>query len=155
MSLMNFQKEVRENPVFPEGTYKVSITSYERCVAKSGTKQIRFKAAITEPKEHVGRSIIEHCALTDKALWKIANLINACGINTSKIPNLDTESGTFDKVLKSCVGRLSYWRLERGTDNKGNPRNDVVQYRADPDQQVIDANLDDDAPEFAKVEWEK
>lgn len=156
MSTLDFRKEVKDTPVYPEGTYKVTVDSYERTEAKTGTKQVRFRASILEPVEHQGRQIVEHCALTDKALWKIANLIHACGIDTAKLPVVETGSPAFDSVLKACIGKKAYWRLVVTKDKSGNDKNDVVNYKLDPDNAVQEISIDEDAPDFAKkeIKWD-
>ena len=156
MPTMDFKKETRNNPVYPEGTYHVRISSFEHVTASTGTKQLRWRANIIEPAEHAGRSIVEHTPLTDAALWKVANLINGCGIDTLKLPKLDTDSELFNRICNACVGRTAYWRNVPGTDKNGNPRNEIVGYKIDSNQPVIEMNTTEDVPEFVKGEkWEE
>jgi len=124
--------EPATNMVFPTGTYLVKIQSFERTTAKTGTQQIRWKAEIVEPKEHVGRIIVEHTALTEKAMWKVANLIGACGVTFQ--PNVDSDSGYFTGLCGATIGRKSYWRVEEAVDNKGNPCNEIVRFEIDTTQ---------------------
>jgi len=149
MSNIDWKKETRQNPIYPNGTYKVKLDSYERVTASTGTRQIRWRAEIVEPKEHTGRTIIEHTALTEKALWKVANLVYGFGIDTMKLGNMSTESSAFDEVCRACKGRTAYWRNEQGTDLKGNPKNEIVEFRRDEEQPEI-AQITADAPDWAQ-----
>ena len=153
--MMDFKKETRNNPVYPEGTYHVRISEFKRVVASTGTHQIRWYANIIEPVEHAGRVIVEHTPLTDKALWKVANLINGCGIDTTKLEKMDTTGDLFDRVCHACVGRTAYWRNTAGTDQNGNPRNNIVEYKQDTNQDVIEFTNSDDVPAFAKESWDE
>jgi hypothetical protein len=154
--VMNWRKETSSNnPIYPEGTYKVRIASFERVTAKTGTKQLRWRATIVLPEEHAGRSFVEHTPLTDKSLWKVAGLISACGIDTTKLENMGTDTALFDKVCHTCVGRTAMWRNAAGVSQDGNPRNNIVEYRPDPKQSVEVFSGDSDAPSFVKGEtWD-
>ena len=137
--------EPGNNPVYPAGTYKVKILSYEFTKASTGTKQILWKAEIQEPMAHNGRVISEYSAITEKALWKISNLIGACGIKFD--PNsIDTDSQSFITLCNQTVGRTAYWLNAEGTDNKGNPRNNIVRFEVDLEQELLDFVVEDESP---------
>lgn len=137
--------------LYPEGTYKVVIDTYERTTAKTGTNQIRWKARIIQPVEHEGKKITEHTALSEKALWKLAWLVSACGIEVSKLGKMDVNSSAFNRILKACEGRTAYWHLKVGLDLKGNERNEVDDYKRDEDQEVVDIAVNlEDIPSFLK-----
>jgi len=153
MTIMNWEKESqKQNPIYPEGTYKVKISKVERVTASTGTPQLRWYASILDPAEHVGRSMVVHTPLTEKALWKVASLIHGCSVNTAKLSNMDTSSELFDKVCKTCVGRNSFWRNVPSADNKGNPRNDIIQFLQDTNQDIIDFVDGGDVPDG---EWKE
>jgi hypothetical protein len=152
MTNIDWEKEAgNEYQVYPEGTYKVTINGYEETTASTGTKQIRWKASILEPKQYIDKPITIHTALTEKSLWRVARLVKGCGINLKTLGKMELFSNAFFKVLDSCVRRTAYWHLAVVQDNKGNDRNDVDDFRVDNDQQPIDAApADDDAPDFLK-----
>lgn len=141
-------------PIYPDGTYKVHIRSYETVEAKTGTTQIRWRAEIEEPAAHYGGSIIDHCALTEKALWKLTNFVG-CHIDTKQIATMEVGTPAFFKILDLCIGRTMYWRVSTGTNrNTGKPRNDVEEYLPDPTLPLrkLDESTDDDVPEFLREE---
>jgi len=148
MTKMDWDKEKKgSNVVFPEGTYKVRIDKQEPVTASTGTKQIRWFAKIVEPKEFEGQTIVIHTPLTEKSLWKLATLVSACGL--VNLPVIDTESEMFNRICQACVGRTSYWRNVPKPDLNGNPRNEIVQFSTDADQELAEVSLTDpDTPEF-------
>jgi len=147
----NFGKETSEGyQVYPASTYKVVINDWERSKARTGTPQIRWKAQIIEGP-FKGKPITEHTPLTEKALWKVANLIYGAGVDARKL-NLDTSSTAFDQILNACKGRKSYWLLSEDTDNNGKLRNNVDSYSQVEDQEIVEFEMPDDAPDFVKGE---
>jgi len=152
--MCDFGKETRQNPIYPDGTYKVRINHFERVTASTGTPQIRWRANIVSPEEHAGRSIIIHTYLTDKSLWKIANLIFGCGVDVTKL-KVDTSSPVYDRICQACVGRLTYWRNVQSTTPSGDPKNEIVQFSRDETQDVITLTGEEDVPDFLKKEWKE
>jgi hypothetical protein len=151
MSQIDWAKEGKNDyTVYPEGTYKVSITGYEQVTASTGTLQIRWRSTIMEPAEFIGKPITMHTPLTEKSLWKIARLVKACGIDIVSLGKMEIGSSAFLKVLESCIRRTTYWHLLQVPDNKGNPRNEVDDFRADSEQQPISVTNEDDIPPFLK-----
>lgn len=153
MPTMNWEKEANNNPVYPKGAYKVELVSFERTKASTGTPQIRWKTRIILPEAHAGRFLFDHTALTEKALWRIANLVDGFGIDLSKLGNMSTDTGMFDDVCRACVGRTSFWRNEEGVNNNtGQPKNNIVEFIRDPEQMplALDGTTSPDAPDFVK-----
>ena len=143
---MDWDKE-KQVKVFPDGTYKVVIEKQERCTASTGTPQIRWYAKILEPSEFKGKSFCIHTPLTEKSLWKVASLVDGCGL--TDLPPIDTESELFAKITATCVGRTAYWRNAKST-YEGSERNEIVNFSQDTDQNLITVSLKDDTPEFAR-----
>jgi hypothetical protein len=106
------------------------------------TPQIRWKAEIVDG-EHEGRTIVDHTALTDAAIWKTANLIGGCGLKYE--PGLDTTSTYFDQLCQACIGRTAMWLNEVEKDNSGNDRNNIKRYEVDADQEEIEFSVVDEA----------
>jgi len=143
MPKMNWEKETSGgNVVYPAGTYHVRVTGFERVTAKTGTEQIRWKAEIVAPEEHRGRSILEHTALTDAALWRTANFVKACSVDTSECPVMDTSGPGFDVILNNCKERKMFWHVQEEIGQNGNPRNKIVDYQPDPDEIVFKITKD-------------
>jgi hypothetical protein len=151
---VNWEKEASNNPVYPTGTYKVRIKATEPVTASTGTQQIRWKAEIISPEEHAGRSMVDHTALTEKALWRLANMVNAAGVDLKSAGVTDTNSPAFQNIVQSCVGRTMYWRNEQGTNpNTGAPKNNIVEYIQDSEQAVLKpADLNADMPD--SIAWD-
>lgn len=150
MPQMNWKQETRNNPVYPAGTYKVRCESWERVKASTGTPQIRWKCLIEAPIEHQGRTIIDHTALTEKALWRVANMVSGFGVKVDSV--MDTDGSAFNEVCQACVGRSAYWRNAEAKDPNGNPKNDIVEYKADDQQEMVAFDHSDlsELPDFVK-----
>ena len=152
MNTINWMKEGESNDfvVYPEGTYKVSISGYEQVTASTGTKQIRWKATVLEPKEFKGKPVTLHTALTEKSLWKLAKLVKACGIDLTALGTNTIGSPAFLKVLESCKRRTSFWHLSVVVDNKGRDKNEIDDFKVDPDQEADWPVETIDEPDFLK-----
>jgi hypothetical protein len=137
------------SPVLPGGSYNVKIVSHEKTTASTGTPQILWKAEVVDG-DHSGSAVSTYTALTDNAIWKVANLIGATGIGY-KANALDTEASEFTQLCNLTVGRTSYWLNVEGQDNKGIPRNNIVKFEQDADQDKTDFEPTDDSP-FAEDE---
>jgi len=122
--------------VYPAGTYKVRVISWERTKAGTGTEQILWQAEIIEPEEHRGRSIREYTALTNAALWRTAKLVGGCGINVAELGTMDTDTQDFEAICTSCKERTAFWHVQEEVGQNGSPRNRIVDYKQDPDQEV-------------------
>ena len=119
-----------------DGTYRVRINDYEEVKASTGTDQIRWHAEIIEGP-HTGRTLIDHTPLTQKSLWRLATLVQACGIDTSKLGKMVLKSNEFYKVLDLCKHRTTYWDVFTDTHN-GKKSNKVQGYFHDANNDVLD-----------------
>lgn len=152
MSYIDWEKEAgNEFQVYPEGTYKISINGFEIVTASTGTKQVRWKATILEPKEYVGKPLTTHTALTEKSLWRLARLVKACGVDLKSAGKTEIGSAAFMQVLDACKRRTSYWLLSVSANQNGKPRNEVDDFKVDTEQQEMNMiGSEDDTPEFLK-----
>ena len=132
--------------VYPEGTYKVSITGYEQVTASTGTPQIRWKASILEPSEYFNKPITLHTPLTEKSLWKIARLVKACGLDLKSLGKMEIGGKAFLNVLDRCLRRTTYWHLVITPNNKGQERNEIDDFKLDDEQMIEETIQEDDAP---------
>ena len=141
--------------VLPEGTYRVRIKNMEYKSASTGTEQLRVKVTILEPAEYEGKSLVDHIAISEKALWKIKRFVAGCNINLKELPQkMEVKSQLFNKVLDLCKGTTSYWHVIQDSYN-GNLTNKVDDYKIDNDQEQISGNIVDDLPEFLKDDDDK
>ena len=137
--------------VYPEGTYKVTIDKVEPVTASTGTKQLRWKATIIEPKDFIGKSFTIHTALTEKALWRVARLVKGCGIDLKSLGKMEIGSVAFNRVIESCRRRTTFWHVLVVPDNKGRDKNDVDDFIVDNEQDIEGVPLADETePEFLK-----
>ena len=141
------QANTGEFEVYPKATYHVQIVSWEKVKASTGTPQIRWKVEILSPEEYRGKSILEHTALTPASLWRLANFIRGCGVDTTQCEKMDVDGAAFTKILNLCKERKSYWLVDQETGKNGKLRNVIVDYRREPDIAPIDAALE------IKTEW--
>lgn len=133
--------------VFPTNTYLVIINKWERTESfKKKTPQIKWTAEIIEPEAHKGREITEYTVLTQAALWKIAKLVAACGVDTSKLSTMDTSSPSFDSVLNACLNRKVGFYVVEKTGDDGSIFNDVSEYRL-VEEEIVEPLIDED------IEW--
>ena len=146
---MDWKKETAgEYEVYPEGTYHLRLTSWERCEANNAnkTRQIRWKFEIQSPDQFKGKPFTDHSALTEAALWRTATIVRGLGVDTSDCPKMDTEHAVFDVILNAVKDRLVYATLTEETYN-GKQNNKVSEYKTDDHQAVIMPEMKE------KVEW--
>jgi len=146
MAVIDWEKEGKSKyDTYPTGTYKVEITGWEKTVAQNEKKtpQVRWFGEIKEPAQYKGKSIVDHTALTEKALWRIATLVKAAGIDLSVLPKMDTESPMFKNLLDKVVHRRMYWLVQYDEQYKNNK---VEDYIPDEDQPKLSAEVDADDP---------
>ncbi len=140
-----------EYQLYPDGTYKVRIKDWENTNAKTGTPQIRWHAEIVEPMEFGGKSIIEHTALSERSLWRLAKFVASAGIDINRLPKMEVGSASFNRTLDACKGRYMYWSIYK--DNyQGRESNKVEDYLVDKDQGLIMPEIEEELPDFLKGE---
>jgi hypothetical protein len=131
----------------PEGTYRVRITDWEETRASTGTPQVKWTAEIVDG-HLAGQSIIDHTAVTEKALWRLARLVSACNVNVDELPIMETGSLLFKKTLDACIGKTVNWSVEVSTF-EGKTNNKIVGYVKDKEQkETIVAIEEDEVPAF-------
>jgi hypothetical protein len=128
--------ESQELKVYPEATYHVRIENWARgVVARSGNKQIRFRARIIDGQYSCG-AIFDHAVLTANAIWKVAKIVQKAGIDLKTLPKMEIDSQAFDDVLETCKGRTMYWAVREKSYN-GAVSNEVYDYKVDDEQPTI------------------
>lgn len=125
-------------PLLPSGTKLVKITEWEKVSASTGTQQIRWHANVERPEDEAGSSLVEHTPLTEKSLWKLANLVAACGIDTKALGKMTVGTPAFVKVLNACKGRRVYWNVYQDSYDGGDLKNKVKDYKKDDEQEELD-----------------
>lgn len=140
-----------EFTIYPAGTYRVQITDIERTESsKKKTPQLKWSADIIDPKQYRGQPISQFTVLTEAAMWKTVSMIHGCGIDTSLLPNMDTESKQFTEVLRKCVGSKLFWVIGE-YEYDGKQRNSLEDMVRDPAQDVREIDVEaDKTPDFLK-----
>jgi hypothetical protein len=136
--------------VLPAQTYKVTLNKWEKCVAKTGTEQIRFYASVTEG-EHIGKPLIDHMALTDAAGWRLAWFVKEAMTwdkdAMKAVGKIRVGSAKFNRILDLAKGRQMYWTI---TIDPTYNNNKVVEYIPDETETPVDLSELEDVPEFLK-----
>jgi len=149
---MNWKDESEKSgtfEVYPEGGYVLKATDWEKTAASTGTQQLRFYFDILEPAAHQNKTFIDHFALTDKALWRLADFVGKAGLDLESLGEMEVGSPSFQKVINLIKGRKFGAFITEEAYN-GKPRNRVNEYtRIDKTPVKVDAG-GDDVPPFAK-----
>ncbi len=154
MPQVNWDEGGGAAPVYDTGTYTIKITEVERGESyNKKTPQLEWKGVVLEPESKKGRPINDYTYLTDRAMFRVVNMIAGCGVDITSLPAMDTESSSFNKVIRACVGRITKWDVVKRTDDDGKERNSVEAMHPYEDQEPISLNhvhLEDDEPDFLK-----
>ena len=139
------------NVVYPEGTYRVLVKSWKPTTSKNkGTAGIVWSVGIMEPETFKNKTIFCTTWLVEAALWKLARLVNACGIDVSKMGSMDVGSKEMGAVLNMCIQKTTYWRLGVRTLDNGSEQNEVLDFQPDAEQAITEEASEDNLPEFLK-----
>jgi len=134
------------------GVYGVKVLEWEAGTSRNNNPTIAFTYEVVSPENHpdIGKPIWDIFTLTDKAAWRLAWFVSACGIKVENLPEMETGSEEFRSVLNACVDRVLYVSLVIDTF-EGKERNKVTDYAKDEGQSPIE-NVDDvlDVPDFIK-----
>lgn len=73
--------KVEVQDAVPEGEYLVQVSKVETKDSKRtpGNKNLSMEYTIQEGEAH-GRKLFEDLSLHPKALWKVSEMVNACGV---------------------------------------------------------------------------
>jgi hypothetical protein len=135
-------------PLIEAGFYQTEVIDYEKTVAKTGTEQIKVKHRIVEG-ESEGATIFDWLALSDAAMWRVGSFMLACGLDLKTLPDMDTNSEAFWRVINLSKGRRLYIEVAQETNPKsGNIVNKVKAYNSVEGQEPIEYT--DNVPSFIK-----
>jgi hypothetical protein len=149
---MNWKEESEKSgnfETYPEGSYVMKVDSWERTEASTGTPQLRYHFTIQQPAEYKGKTFVDHFALTEKALWRIATFIARCGIELGTLAKMEVGSPVFINVLNKSKGRKVGAVVENESYN-GKERNKVAEYILVEKEFVDVDGPDEDVPDFLK-----
>ena len=142
---MKLPQPISRKPV-PAGTYKVRIISYEHGhSSKKGTPQITWKAEIVAG-DFEGQNLWDRTIMVEASGWRVSNLLGACSLDFPK--DVDTDSQLFTSMCRESIGRKTYWLVEQKTLDTGKVVNEIKDYIADEDQEVITVVAESDSPDW-------
>lgn len=158
MDAMNWKKESdrKEFPLFEDGTYLVSIDSWVKGESKkSKSPQIEWTMTMCEDGNPLGgQEFKDFMSLSSAALWRVAGLIKAAGVDMENLPEMVVGSEEFNRVLDLVKGRKVYVELVTEVyDSK--PRNKVKAYIEYSEQEPAPAYGDNKVPDFIKNKVKK
>ena len=132
----------------PVATYKVRLLNYEHGHSSNkGTPQITWKSEIIDG-EFEGRQVRDVTYMGEASLWRVANLLGACGLDFPE--GIDTDSPFFNTLCQKALGRTTYWNVGQKNLESGTTVNEVKDYRADYEQEVIEVVQETDAPAWVE-----
>ncbi len=90
----------------PIGAYEVCVTQFEEITANSGTEGVSFTYVVQEG-EYAGRKLFDTYWITEKALYRLKNALEAMGVN---IP-----AGNFNLCADDVIGKYIFASVDVGT----------------------------------------
>lgn len=149
-------KNAGQNQVAEAGTYHVEIKGYKDYKAMSGNPCLIIEHTIIGPtegvgSEMVGRKMADFITLTESATWKLGWFVGSCGIVIADLPDMDTGSEDFKRILNMCKGRRLWVTVTKEVYN-GKDVNKFVDYMPDEDQEEVE--VIEEVPEFLRKKKE-
>ena len=111
----------------PAGDYVVEIEKVENRTAKSGNEMLSLTFNVVEG-EYEGRKIFDLYVLTEKALWKLKDLLVAVGVDTEGMVDLDVDD---------LVGEVFTATVEIQESPGYDPQNRIKRHKPLDEDQVI------------------
>lgn len=152
-NVIDFGKYADNNTIetLPAGTYKVHMTKWEKCIAKTGMEQIRVYASIVGAGELEGKPITDHIALSDKAHWRVAWFIKeALGWEKEDMQaagKIAVGSEKFNRCFDLAKDRTMYWTIIIDPTYNNNK---VTEYIPDADIEKVDVDELEDVPTWVR-----
>lgn len=143
--------------IYPEGTYKVQIERFEKCIARTGMEQMRVYATIVEcgtesNDAYAGKPIADHIAMSTKAEWRLVWFLSyALGWGKEELKSVGKiaiGSERMNRMFELAKGRTMYWVVTKDPQY-GN--NKILEYIKDEEiEPVLVDELDGDIPDFIR-----
>lgn len=142
-------KNAGRNKLVEAGTYMVEVKEWKDYQAQSGNPCIIVEYEVVGPdgNENIGLKVSDFITLTEKSAWKLGWLVNTCGVETEKLPDMDTASEEFKNILNTLKGRTLWLTCTKEIYNSKDV-NKVVDYMPDNDQEAI--TITEEVPDFIK-----
>ena len=102
--------------LLPAGLYNVAVSSAKAGTSRNGNRKIDLRYKVTDG-EYTDRIIFDTLTFTEKALWKVRQVMQACGFPSNF-------SGAVDPEM--FIGRVMTVQLEIQAGNGTNPTTNEV-----------------------------
>lgn len=145
---------------YPEGEYKIRIDKAERKQSQGGNTQIVLTCTILEPEKYKGKPLIDRLTLTEKAMYRVGWLLDACGIkwknSVIEFPLKKVTGKTIgvllydDEYNKKTSSKVSEYYTEEEVDDylsdedEDDDDDDDLEDEADDDDEDDDEDDDDE-----------
>lgn len=96
----------------PPGKYKAEIIGAEEKISSKGNPMIELSVEIQLPSGHAGPSIREYLVFSEKASWKVDEVLASCGIAV-------VEGEPLDVTPELLIGQVGYVETEDETTDRG------------------------------------
>lgn len=110
---LDFSSVTSRDPM-PEGVYDVTISKVEQVVSKSsGNPMLKVEFDVQDP-EYTGRKLWANYVLTEAAMWKVKELFDSLGLDTSSMVDMDTD----ELIGLSCKAKVAQREYEGNVQNE-------------------------------------
>lgn len=110
---LDFSSVTSRDPL-PEGVYDVTISKVEQVVSKSsGNPMLKVEFDVQDP-EYIGRKLWANYVLTEAAMWKVKELFDSLGLDTSSMVDMDTD----ELIGLSCKAKVAQREYEGNVQNE-------------------------------------
>lgn len=98
----------------PEGVYDVTISKVEQVVSKtSGNPMLKVEFDVQDP-DYTGSKLWSNYVLTEAAMWKVKELFDSLGLDTSSLVDIDTD----ELIGLSCKAKVAQREYEGNIQNE-------------------------------------
>lgn len=110
---LDFSSVTSRDPL-PEGVYDVTISKVEQTISKSsGNPMLKVEFDVQDP-EYTGRKLWSNYVLTEAAMWKVKELFDSLGLDTSSMVDMDTD----ELIGLSCKAKVAQREYEGNIQNE-------------------------------------
>ena len=141
-------KNAQRNRVVEAGQYHVQVKGWKPHEAvDSGNDCVIFEHTIIGPVDspEIGQTVSDFITLTEAAAWKLGWFVGACGIIIADLPDMDTGSEEFQRILNTCKDRRLWVQVTKGV-HKNKDVNKITDYTPDDDQEEVE--VVEEVPDF-------
>lgn len=110
---LDFSSVTSRGPL-PEGIYDVTVAKVEQTVSKSsGNPMLKVEFDVQDP-EYTGRKMWSNYVLTEQAMWKVKELFDSLGLDTSALVEMDTD----ELIGLSCKAKVAQREYDGNIQNE-------------------------------------